>query len=144
MILPAVLMLAGGLSLSRRCWAAATLLMLPIALAMIASALQRYPFHGRLILELVPAFFILIAEGTEMIYRIDPRPTKLGYKAAPGSAADLSVSDGNLPVDGKSPSRFQPAWRLARQPVHEVAHRKKLPRLWTTAVGFRISIQGAD
>jgi uncharacterized membrane protein len=80
-ILPVVLMLAGGLSLSRRCWTAATLLMLPIALAMIASALQRYPFHGRLILELVPAFFILIAEGTEVVYRIDPRPTKLGYKA---------------------------------------------------------------
>jgi len=80
-ILPVVLMLIGGLSLSRRCWAAATLLMLPIALAMIASALQRYPFHGRLILELVPAFFILIAEGTEIVYRIDPRPTKLGYKA---------------------------------------------------------------
>jgi hypothetical protein len=80
-ILPVVLMLIGGLSLSRRRWTAATLLMLPIALAMIVSALQRYPFHGRLILELVPAFFILIAEGTEVVYKIDPRPTKLGYKA---------------------------------------------------------------
>jgi hypothetical protein len=80
-ILPIALMLVGGLSLSRRCWAVAGVLILPIALAMIASALQRYPFHGRLILELVPAFFVLIAEGTEAVYGIDRGRTKLVYKA---------------------------------------------------------------
>ena len=77
---PLVLMLVGGLSLWRRDRVAAAILLSPIALAMIASALQRYPLHGRLILELVPALFIVIAEGTEVIYRIDPRPTKRGYK----------------------------------------------------------------
>ena len=30
---------------------------------------EHYPFHGRLILELVPALFLLIAEGTEWIAR---------------------------------------------------------------------------
>jgi hypothetical protein len=80
-VVPAVLLLVGGLLLSRRCWAVATLLILPIALAMIASALQRFPFHGRLILELVPAFFILIAQGTEVVHGIDRGRTKLVYKA---------------------------------------------------------------
>jgi hypothetical protein len=79
-IVPLSLMLVGGLSLWRRRWAAAAILALPIALAMLASALQRFPFHGRLILELMPALFILIAEGTEGVYRIDPRQNKLGYK----------------------------------------------------------------
>ena len=44
-------------SLARRSWPAWAILVLPIALAMVASAMKRYPLHGRLILELVPAFF---------------------------------------------------------------------------------------
>ena len=54
-------------SLARRSWATWAMLVLPIVLAMVASAMERYPFHGRLILELVPAFFVLIAEGAETV-----------------------------------------------------------------------------
>jgi hypothetical protein len=64
---PLLLLVWGGISLARRSLPAWAILVLPIALAMVASALQRYPFHGRLILELVPACFLLIAEGTESV-----------------------------------------------------------------------------
>ena len=47
---------------------------------MVASALKRYPFHGRLILELVPALFLLIAEGTEVVHRLASGRVKLIYK----------------------------------------------------------------
>ncbi len=51
---------------------------------MIAAGVRVYPFHGRLILELVPAFFVIVAQGTEwiaprapgaalsIVYKIDP------------------------------------------------------------------------
>jgi Dolichyl-phosphate-mannose-protein mannosyltransferase len=80
-ILPVSLMLLGVVSLARRSTAAWAILVLPIALAMVASALKRYPLHGRLILELVPAFLLLIAEGTEVVHRMDSGRTRLGYKA---------------------------------------------------------------
>jgi hypothetical protein len=64
-VVPIALILLGGISLLRRSWLAWGTLVLPIGLAMIASAMHRYPLHGRLILELVPAFYLLIAEGTD-------------------------------------------------------------------------------
>ncbi len=81
MILPLLLMVLGGVSLARRCRSPRAILVVPIALAMVASALKRYPFHGRLILELVPALFLLIAEGTEVVHRLDSGRVKLVYKA---------------------------------------------------------------
>ena len=78
-ILPVVLLLAGMWSLARRSWPEWAILVAPIALAVVASALKRYPLHGRLILELVPAFFILIAEGTEMLHGWDKSRIKLGF-----------------------------------------------------------------
>ncbi len=79
-ILPVSFMLIGGVSLVRRSTAEWAILVLPIALAMVASLLKRYSFHGRLILELVPALFLLIAEGTEVIHRMDSGRVKLVYK----------------------------------------------------------------
>jgi hypothetical protein len=67
-ILPVLLVLLGGASLARRSGMTCLLLTLPIFLAIVASVLKGYPLHGRLMLELVPAFFILIAEGTEWLY----------------------------------------------------------------------------
>ena len=54
-------------------------MILPIVLALAASALKRYPLHGRLILELVPALLILIALGTDTIWQRDPGRIKIGY-----------------------------------------------------------------
>ena len=53
----------------RRAWDVLTLLLVPIALTMVASALHRYPFHGRLLLFLVPSFILPVAEGVAAIGR---------------------------------------------------------------------------
>jgi hypothetical protein len=65
--LPILLVVIGGVSLWRRAWPICTILFGPVVLAVIASALRRYPIHGRLILELVPAFFLLFAEGAMLL-----------------------------------------------------------------------------
>jgi hypothetical protein len=81
-ILPLLLVLFGGGSLCRRSGISGLMLIAPIALAMVASALRKYPFHGRLILELVPAFLLLAAEATDWVQRRDPSRNKLMYRAA--------------------------------------------------------------
>jgi hypothetical protein len=69
---PMVLVIAGGVGWARRSWMTFSLLVAPIALAVIASVWRRYPLHGRLILELVPAVFLLTAAGTEWMARSIP------------------------------------------------------------------------
>src|SRR5262249_39734296 len=43
------------------------ILALPAVLALIAATMKRFPFHGRLILELMPAFFLMIAEAAGLL-----------------------------------------------------------------------------
>jgi hypothetical protein len=74
-ILPVLLMSIGGFSLTLRDRRAFLILSLPILLAVVAAALRKYPLHGRLMIELVPAFYVLIAEGTQ------PLRTRLGRPA---------------------------------------------------------------
>ena len=64
----------------------------PIVLAMIASAMRRYPFHGRLILELVPAFYLLIGLGA---YRVCDRIAGLSRLGSTGVSGGAS---GAFPV----------------------------------------------
>jgi hypothetical protein len=64
---PILVATAGGVSMHRRNRPQFLILTLPVLLALLASALQKYPFHGRLILALVPAFCLIIAEGTEAV-----------------------------------------------------------------------------
>jgi hypothetical protein len=78
-ILPIALLLLGGAALARQSWPAWAILVLPIALAMVASGMEQYPLHGRLILELVPAFFLLIALGAERLRGPNGRRSNLGY-----------------------------------------------------------------
>ncbi len=79
-ILPLGLFLLGIPALTRRSWRVWVLLSGPIAMAMAASAARRYPFHGRLILELTPAFFLTIAAGTEAVARRFPGAGSLVYR----------------------------------------------------------------
>ncbi len=53
----------GAGRIARKDPAALAILLAPAALALGAAAARRYPFHGRLILWLAPAFFALIAQG---------------------------------------------------------------------------------
>jgi hypothetical protein len=79
-ILPLLLVAIGGVSLLQRSWRTGLLLILPILLAAFASGLKQYPLHGRLILELVPALFLLIAEGTEWLGQRETHRSNSLYK----------------------------------------------------------------
>jgi hypothetical protein len=70
----------------RRAWGVLTLLLAPIALAMLASALHRYPFHGRVLMFLVPSFLLPIAEGVAAIGR------RCGWMVMGGLTAFLLVA----------------------------------------------------
>jgi hypothetical protein len=64
-----VLALVGCLSLGRRWPGGLFIVLSPFFLALGASALRQYPFHGRLLLYLVPTYLMLLAEGTAAISR---------------------------------------------------------------------------
>ena len=57
------LFVAGCLSSWKREKALFGMLALPILFVLLASCLRLYPFHGRLVLFLVPSLLLLIAEG---------------------------------------------------------------------------------
>jgi hypothetical protein len=64
-----LLVVIGALSLLYRERNIAILFLSPFALALLASALQKYPFKDRFVLFLVPFLFLLIAEGLGLIYQ---------------------------------------------------------------------------
>ncbi|MGO9463610.1 MAG: hypothetical protein ACLQVF_05535 [Isosphaeraceae bacterium] len=80
-VLPLCLLVGGTVRLCRRSWPVWLMLVLPFALAVVASVMKRYPLHGRLILALVPAFFLLMAEGTQAVFELDRGRRKLLSKA---------------------------------------------------------------
>jgi hypothetical protein len=63
------LFLLGAWSLGRRWKGGLILLVSPILVALLASMLHRYPFHGRLLLFLVPSVHLLVAEGAASLAR---------------------------------------------------------------------------
>jgi hypothetical protein len=65
-----VLVLVGSLSLLVRKRDLAFMLLLPVPITLILSALQRYPFIHRFILFLLPFAMLLMAEGLRAIYHI--------------------------------------------------------------------------
>lgn len=76
---PLLLVWAGAWSLLQRWPTTGSLLVVPIVLAAVASALKFYPLHGRVVLELVPAFFGMAALGTEVVRRWDATRLKVLY-----------------------------------------------------------------
>ncbi len=63
-----VLLVLGSASLmARKRWLAAVLL-LPFVVALLASAVQKYPFQQRLVLFLVPCVYLLFAEGLRVLF----------------------------------------------------------------------------
>jgi hypothetical protein len=79
-VLPLSLLLVGAFSMARRSIPSFLLLVTPIIPAVAATVLHYFPFHGRLILELVPALFLLIAQGTEWIDLQFPSRSHIAYR----------------------------------------------------------------
>jgi hypothetical protein len=55
---------------SERRWQWALLLALPIGLNILVSGFEKYPFHGRLILYLVPLVLIVLGKGMDIFLRL--------------------------------------------------------------------------
>jgi hypothetical protein len=71
-----VLALAGAVSLGRR----SLMLTGPFVLALVASALQRYPLGGRLLFFLTPCIWLLAARGiVVLVRRLPVRRRRLGW-----------------------------------------------------------------
>lgn len=60
---------SGMVALGKRWRGGLFLLVAPIGFAVLASVLHKYPFHGRLLLYLIPTIHLLIAEGTLAVGR---------------------------------------------------------------------------
>jgi hypothetical protein len=66
---PALFSLIGAMGLARRDFRMLALLAVPALLALVASALQRYPIHGRFLLFLAPNVMLLIGAGALLLWR---------------------------------------------------------------------------
>jgi len=69
-ILASALALVGCASMARRWPGGLFLLLAPLLFALGASAARQYPFHGRLILALVPTYHLLLVEGVAAVARL--------------------------------------------------------------------------
>jgi hypothetical protein len=128
--LPAALLVAGAIRLLRRSWSIWLMLVLPLGLAIIASALKRYPLHGRLMLELAPAFFLLIALGTESVFDVDRSVRKLIYKVAVAALLAYPCLSAIYEASGTRPRYFNSHGdlhdnRFLYEPVNQPARRLK-------------------
>jgi hypothetical protein len=68
-ILALALAIAGAASMGRRWPGGLYLLAAPFACAVAASAMRQYPFHGRLLIFLVPSVQMLVSQGAAVVGR---------------------------------------------------------------------------
>jgi hypothetical protein len=73
-----------------RRWQFGLTLLLPILLTLVASALQKYPFWGRLLLFLTPITFLLVAEAIGRMQWLFNRLTGVPWAGLPIAAALLA------------------------------------------------------
>jgi hypothetical protein len=105
-VLPLLLLIVGSLTSARRTPRTFLLLVTPIALALAASITRHFPFHGRLILELVPALFLLIGEGTECVARRFPSPSGIAYRTVLIALLTFPVWDAFYQCTGRRDREF--------------------------------------
>ena len=77
MFIAVTLFVLGAWSLGRKWKGGLFLLASPIFFALLASTLHQYPFHGRLLLFLVPSVHLLVGEGAAFVSR--PGGAKLTF-----------------------------------------------------------------
>jgi hypothetical protein len=137
-LLASVLALIGCVSLGRRWPGGFFIVISPLLFALAASALRQYPFHGRLLLYLVPTYLLLLAEGVAAIGRLAGWPVTLvlacfllygeaaeivWYKAIQGRSRTFD-SHGDLKNDLLDYLEYQ-RWRSLRLPPVEVKAQEK-------------------
>lgn len=101
------LLIVGVISISARRWQYGLMLLLPILLTLIASALRKYPFHGRLLLFLVPNILLIIAESIGRMnsaFNRLKRLTWMGLPVALGILAWVAV----IPAYGATRHLWRP------------------------------------
>jgi hypothetical protein len=93
--LTVALLAVGAISICVRRWQYGLMLLLPILLTLVASALHKYPIYERLILFLVPIIFMIIAESigrTQSVLDSLKRFPRMGFPVALGILAWVAVS----------------------------------------------------
>jgi len=75
------LFVLGAWSLGRRSLGGLYLVVAPLPFAMLASALHQYPFHGRLLIFLVPTVHLLVGQGAAALSRKGGAPLALALGA---------------------------------------------------------------
>jgi hypothetical protein len=93
--LTVALLAVGAISICVRRWQYGLMLLLPILLTLIASALHKYPFSGRLILFLNPIMLLIIAESigrTQSVFNGLKRFPVMGFPVAFGLLAWMAVT----------------------------------------------------
>jgi hypothetical protein len=137
-LLASVLALIGCVSLGRRWPGGLFIVISPLLLALAASALHQYPFHGRLLLYLVPTYLLLLAEGVAAIGRPTSWLVTLAlagfllygeaaeiawYKAIQGRARTFDTH-GDLKNDLLDYLEYQRTRSLLMPPVEVKSHEK--------------------
>ncbi len=77
----------GAVAILLRRWQVGLILILPVVSALAASALQKYPFSGRLLLFVVPAVLLLMAEPLGWISASLGRFKRLAFLGLPAALA---------------------------------------------------------
>jgi hypothetical protein len=125
-ILASLLAAIGAVSLGRRWRGGLFLVLAPLVVHLAVSALRQYPFHGRLILSLVPTYHLLLVEGIAAVGR-STRPWAtllLAVVFLGGQAGDIFWNQVVMPKTRSRP--FDTHGDLKNDLMDELDHRRKL------------------
>ncbi|WP_337177053.1 hypothetical protein [Paludisphaera sp.] len=125
-ILASALALIGAGSLGRRWRGGLFLVLAPLVVHLAVSALRQYPFHGRLILSLVPTYHLLLVEGMAAVGRwARPWATlALALVFLGGQAGDIFWNQFVMPKNRSRP--FDTHGDLKNDLLDELDYRRKI------------------
>ncbi|OJW24698.1 MAG: hypothetical protein BGO49_06575 [Planctomycetales bacterium 71-10] len=125
-ILASLLAAIGAASLGRRWRGGLFVVLAPLAVHLAVSALRQYPFHGRLILSLVPTYHLLLVEGMAAVgRRTRPWATlALAVIFLGGQAGDIAWEQVVMPKNRSRP--FDTHGDLKNDLLDELDYRRKL------------------
>jgi hypothetical protein len=105
------LFLTGAVALGRNWPGGLYLLVSPVLFALVASGLRQYPFHGRLLLFLVPTVHLLVAEGAASVANGGARVVRGLAARLPDIAGSKTILTGICALLVVSPAflLYQPA-----------------------------------